>query len=107
MHDQRQLHCQFTTTPHDNAIDTADAKSGKWTVVSYVPEFSNVRLKMLYSSSRDDIKSTLGKALFYNDFHATEKEEITWSAFQETKSNLRTAGPLTVREEFMREEVTR
>ena len=29
---------------------------------------------------------------------------MTWTAFLETKSNMRSAGPLTMREEFMREE---
>ena len=50
-----------------------DSSSGKFTLISYVPEYSNVRLKMLYSSSRDDLKKTLGLSNFHNDFQVTDK----------------------------------
>jgi twinfilin-like protein len=42
-----------------------------WMMVCWTPESAKVREKMLYSSSREDLKESLGRALITQEFVAT------------------------------------
>lgn len=61
----------------DNAVDVS-----KWLLVAWIPEGCRVRDKMLYSSSKDDLKRTLGYGYFENEYAANEKADISWSQYQ-------------------------
>ena len=43
-----------------------EAQTG-WTLISWVPDLCKVRDKMLYSSSRDNLKRSLGHGYFSNE----------------------------------------
>ena len=53
-----------------------------------------VREKMLLSSSREELKTALGKALFEADYHCTEKGDVTWATYRQSRE-VATAVPLT------------
>ena len=61
----------------DNAVDVS-----KWLLVAWIPEGCRVRDKMLYSSSKDDLKRTLGYGYFENEYAANEKADISWHQYQ-------------------------
>lgn len=60
------------------------AGTKKWCLICWVPENSAVRSKMLYTSSREDLKKTLGKTLFESEYGANSMDELKWSAFKES-----------------------
>lgn len=53
-----------------------------WLLVSWVPDGCRVRDKMLYSSSREDIKFSLGLGYFKSEYSPSEFAEINWESFQ-------------------------
>lgn len=52
----------------------------QWILVAWVPDTAAPRLKMLYSSSREDLKTNLGIGLFAaRDFCANQEEDLRWA----------------------------
>jgi hypothetical protein len=49
----------------------------KWLFITWVPDASKVRQKMLFSSSKIDLKEGLGLNYFRGEYHASEKSEVT------------------------------
>jgi len=49
----------------------------EWFFISYVPDGSPVKSRMLYASSRDNLKKGLGYSYFTQELHASEKDEIS------------------------------
>lgn len=61
---------------------TDDASSNQqWAMLVWIPEECRVRDKMLYSSSRDDLKKRLGLGYFKTDYAANVYSDLTWEAF--------------------------
>jgi hypothetical protein len=56
--------------------------SKQWILVSWSPDNSQVRLKMLYASSREDIKRNLGPNYFVGEYYANSVDDIAWSGYQ-------------------------
>lgn len=56
--------------------------SKRWMLVSWVPNDCKVRDKMLYSSSREDLKRTIGLGFFEADYSANVKEDLIWAQYQ-------------------------
>jgi len=48
-----------------------------WLFISFVPDGSPVKSRMLYASSRDNLKKGLGSPYFTYEIHASEKDEVT------------------------------
>lgn len=63
----------------NKAAGTADTKS--WGLVAYVPEMAAVRQRMLYASSRDDLKTKLGSSFFAGEFYCNDKADLTFANF--------------------------
>jgi twinfilin len=53
-----------------------------WAMVVWIPEECRVRDKMLYSSSREDLKKSLGLGYFRNDYATNAYEDLTWNQYQ-------------------------
>jgi twinfilin-like protein len=51
--------------------------------VSYVPDGSQVRKRMLFASSHDRCKKELGASYFVSELHGSEPAELTWPAYLE------------------------
>lgn len=65
-----------------NATDGDGAQS--WVLVVWIPEGCRVRDKMLYSSSREDLKKSLGLGYFKSDYGANQFEDLTWNRYLES-----------------------
>ena len=61
--------------------DDAKDKTKKWLLIAWIPDGCKVRDKMLYSSSREDLKRNLGLGLFGSDYAASSLSEITWEGY--------------------------
>ena len=62
--------------------DALDAGKGKsWLLLAWVPDGCRVRDKMLYSSSREDLKRSLGLGHFTEEFSANLISDVTWESF--------------------------
>lgn len=76
----------------------------KWILVAYIPDDCRVRDKMLYSSSREDIKKSLGLGYFVSEYYANTKEDLTWAQVLAYASKNEMDGPLTEKERLIQEE---
>eukprot|EP00953_Heterococcus_sp_UTEX-ZZ885_P037900 19460-Heterococcus_DN1.PRE.1 len=52
-----------------------ETSNAKWLLISWVPESSKPRLKMLYSTSKADLKEGLGIGCFDGEYHASDMSE--------------------------------
>ncbi len=59
-----------------------DHVSLSWLLLAWVPDGCRVRDKMLYSSSREDIKFSLGLGYFKSEYGANQLSDILWEAYQ-------------------------
>lgn len=59
----------------------------KWLLVSYIPDGCKVRDKMLYSSSKDDLKRALGLGFFAAEYSANSIDEVSWDLVKSYLSN--------------------
>ena len=74
----------------DAAASTVFQGQGKaeyWLMLCWTPETARVREKMMYSSSREDLKEALGRALITQEFSATCEKEVSWALYQVRKSH--------------------
>ncbi|KAJ8600175.1 hypothetical protein CTAYLR_001946 [Chrysophaeum taylorii] len=79
-------------------FDAGD-ETRQWLLVAWVPDTAAPRLKMLYSSSREDLKTGLGSGYFTRDYCANATADLTWAQLTHT-----TEKPLTETEILMNEE---
>lgn len=56
--------------------------AGKWVMVNFVPPDAQVKQKMLFASSRADLKEGLGAQLFTEDFFISEKGEMSHAEYE-------------------------
>ena len=61
----------------------------KWLLISFIPDGCKVRDKMLYSSSRDDLKRALGLGFFVAEYSANTLDEVKWDLVSSYISNNR------------------
>lgn len=59
---------------------------------------------MLYSSSREDLKRSLGLGYFVGEYYANTLGDMTWDQFIDYVSRERIDGPLTMKEQLILEE---
>ena len=82
--------------------DTSSAQA--WAIVTWVPDNCRVRDKMLYSSSKEDLKRNLGLSYFKSEYTVSTKEELTWEVFQESLKREFSSDILTESERLVLEE---
>lgn len=73
-------------------------------LIAWVPDDCKVRDKMLYSSSREDLKRSLGVGYFAGEYYANTRGDMTWDQFLEYVSRERIDGPLSAKEQLILEE---
>ena len=83
-----------------------DTTSGvlQWLLVAWIPEDCKVRDKMLYSSSKDDLKRSLGIGYFDSEYSANEKGDMDWSQYQKSLNKSFDADLLSAAEKLNIEE---
>eukprot|EP00600_Ochromonadales_sp_CCMP1393_P009695 CAMPEP_0174958072 /NCGR_PEP_ID=MMETSP0004_2-20121128/2425_1 /TAXON_ID=420556 /ORGANISM="Ochromonas sp., Strain CCMP1393" /LENGTH=403 /DNA_ID=CAMNT_0016206253 /DNA_START=86 /DNA_END=1300 /DNA_ORIENTATION=- len=87
-------------------LSTGAAENGslKWLMVAWVPDGCRVRDKMLYSSSREDLKRSLGLGYFSAEYAANQRSDLTWNQFQDSLQKHHTPDIYTESERLVREE---
>jgi twinfilin-like protein len=65
--------------------DTTNMNGYEWLLLSYVPDGSLVRERMLYASSRDTLKRQLGSNYFGGDIQGSSKEEFAYAGYVDLK----------------------
>lgn len=78
-----------------------DDPPSEWLAISYVPDFSNVRDKMLYASTRGSLTKSLGSTVFTDSLFATSKADVTSEAYEAHKRHQAAPKPLSAREQEM------
>lgn len=73
----------------------------KWLLIAWVPDMAQVRSKMLYSSSKDHVKKTLGLTSFSGDYYANDTTDLKWDAYS---ASLIKVVSLNEREEVLEQE---
>jgi twinfilin-like protein len=84
--------------------DTSTDKNHKWLLIAWVPDGCRVRDKMLYSSSREDLKKSLGFGQFTADYAASLTTDIKWDAYLESIAKVNKEDVLTEKERTLKEE---
>ena len=76
-----------------------------WQLVCWVPDSAAPRLKMIYSSSREDLKGSLGAGFFssFKDYCANDAGDMAWAHVAALEAGGAPA-PLTDKELFIKEE---
>lgn len=85
-----------------NLSDNVETSSN-WLLLSWIPDECKVRDKMLYSSSREDLKRALGFGFFKSEYASNLKTDVTWSLFQDyiSKGSDKTAVYLSEKEKLI------
>lgn len=74
-----------------------------WMLISWIPEISTIRQKMIYASTKSTLKLEFGSSYLKEEYHATTPDEITFAGYQKNKLSMSAPTPLTQREEEMNE----
>jgi hypothetical protein len=81
------------------------SRGKRWILVSWIPDGCKVRDKMLYASSREDLKRTLGIGYFTSEYAANLLTDVTWDAYQlYIRKDLDKDSLMTESERLMKEE---
>jgi twinfilin-like protein len=75
-----------------------------WILVAWVPEGCRVRDKMLYASSREDIKTHLGASFFSSEYYANTFADLTWENYRQSLQRDFGEEILTEKERLIKEE---
>eukprot|EP01096_Ripella_sp_DP13-Kostka_P018225 TRINITY_DN9786_c0_g1_i1.p1 TRINITY_DN9786_c0_g1~~TRINITY_DN9786_c0_g1_i1.p1 ORF type:complete len:343 (-),score=156.66 TRINITY_DN9786_c0_g1_i1:72-1073(-) len=76
-------------------LDSSSSDGAEWVLVSYVPDGSPVRDRMVYASTRDTLKRQLGYNSFSDEMHGSSADELTWDLFQQHDKKNFSNAPLT------------
>ena len=74
---------------------------GKSVLIAWIPDAAKVRDKMLYSSSKEDLKKALGLTSFAGDYFANTLDDLTFSSYSASLVKVVT---LNEREEALQQE---
>lgn len=86
-----------------NVSDETNDKS-PWLMIAWVPDGCRVRDKMLYSSSREDLKRTIGLGFFQAEYAANQRSDLTWKQYKNSLNKTVNADILTETERLVMEE---
>ncbi|CRK88175.1 CLUMA_CG001960, isoform A [Clunio marinus] len=81
-------------------LDTKTAEGAyAWMLISWIPDISTIRQKMIYASTKSTLKLEFGSSYLKEEYHATSLEEITFTGYQKNKLSMAAPTPLTRQEE--------
>mmetsp|Transcript_38494 Transcript_38494/g.96860 ORF Transcript_38494/g.96860 Transcript_38494/m.96860 type:complete len:347 (+) Transcript_38494:77-1117(+) len=80
------------------AASSSSQQKQRWLFVSYVPDDSPVKEKMLFGSTREACKKQLGFSFFKDEMQTSELSELTWEAYGAHTTSKCSAAPLTASE---------
>mmetsp|Transcript_7847 Transcript_7847/g.9733 ORF Transcript_7847/g.9733 Transcript_7847/m.9733 type:complete len:337 (-) Transcript_7847:36-1046(-) len=77
-HLQRDMPCYLLYR-----LDSKNDHGYEWLLISFVPDGSPVKSRMLYASSHALLKRELGLTYFSDEIHGSEASDITWELYQQ------------------------
>lgn len=84
-------------------LDSQNTSGYEWLLISWSPDSSAVRQKMLYASTKATLKQEFGSGQIKEELHATVPDDVTLSGFRQHKQAAGTPAPLTSAEEELAE----
>uniref|UniRef100_A0A8C5QTR6 Twinfilin actin binding protein 2 n=1 Tax=Leptobrachium leishanense TaxID=445787 RepID=A0A8C5QTR6_9ANUR len=79
-------------------LDSQNAQGFEWIFLSWSPDNSPVRLKMLYAATRATVKKEFGGGHIKDELFGTAKEEVALSGYQKHVTSCAAEAPLTAAE---------
>jgi len=86
-------------------LEEEKEKGKDWMLLSYVPDGSPVRQRMLYGSTRELLKRQLGSSVFSADMHGSTPDDFSYEAYVVLRTSA-VESPLTEAEITTRAEAT-
>jgi len=88
-------------------LDSKNINGYEWVLISYVPDGSPVKERMLYASTRALLKRQLGLSYFSDEFHSSSPDDLSYELFvQHDKKKGTGNSPLTEAEIASHAELT-
>ncbi|GCC40401.1 hypothetical protein chiPu_0024337, partial [Chiloscyllium punctatum] len=84
-------------------LDSRNAQGFQWIFISWIPESSAVRQKMLYAATRATLKNEFGGGHLKDEISATQREDITLSGYQKHLASESAPAPLTAAEQELQQ----
>ncbi|XP_043934586.1 twinfilin-2-like isoform X2 [Protopterus annectens] len=84
-------------------LDSLNAQGYEWLFISWSPDHSPVRLKMLYAATRATVKKEFGGGHIKDEMFGTLKEDICFSGYQKHLSACSGPAPLTAAEQELQQ----
>lgn len=84
-------------------LDTQNAQGYEWLFISWSPDNSPVRLKMLYAATRATVKKEFGGGHVKDELFGTVKEDVSLSGYQKHVSSCSAPAPLTAAEQELQQ----
>ncbi|XP_065347245.1 twinfilin [Cloeon dipterum] len=84
-------------------LDTKTGSNYDWVMISWSPEDSPVRQKMLYASTKATLKLEFGGSQITEELFSTCKEDVSLQGFKNHRISSKAPAPLTFREEELAE----
>jgi len=66
-----------------------------WLLIAYVPDFAQVRAKMLYASTRSTLKREFGDSLVQDELFGTTPDDVNLDGFRKHKKSESAPAPLS------------
>ena len=88
----------------DDPSSVAADSALSWCMITWIPDSCKVRDKMLYSSSREDLKRHMGIGYFKTEYAANYKTDISWQQYKQSLSKDVNSDMLTESERLVQEE---
>ncbi|XP_072845877.1 twinfilin-2 isoform X2 [Pogona vitticeps] len=84
-------------------LDTQNAQGYEWLFISWSPDNSPVRLKMLYAATRATVKKEFGGGHIKDELFGTVKEDVSLGGYQKHVSSCSAPAPLTAAEQELQQ----
>lgn len=84
-------------------LDTQNAQGFEWLFISWSPDNSPVRLKMLYAATRATVKKEFGGGHIKDELFGTLKEDLSLVGYKKHVSSCSAPAPLTAAERELQE----
>ncbi|XP_041037364.1 twinfilin-2-B-like [Carcharodon carcharias] len=84
-------------------LDSRNAQGLEWIFISWTPEISSVRQKMLYTATRATLKKEFGGGHIKDEISATLLEDITLSGYRNHLASDAAPPPLTAAEQELQQ----
>ena len=85
-------------------MDEKEGATFRWVLISWSPDSSSIRSKMLYASTKASLKKEFGGGQIKDDLYGNVREDVTLDGYRKHVISAAAPGPMS-REELEREEV--